>query len=186
MLPPKASRITAPERRVVLGLDPSVAAYGWAIVELGAGTPRVVAAGCIATSFDAERDDYVFEQDGDRIDELARALLQIIEHARTVGRVTVAFEAMGGSQSSRALKMLSFAFAITRSVCVATRAQSVGLRAAEVKLVMTGDRDAEKHVVAGAVEKAIGWTSSAKSKVVREAETDAVAVALVGARKVVR
>ena len=185
MLPPKASRITAPERRVVLGLDRAWLRTGWAIVELGR---RHAARGRGRMHRDELR----------RRARRLRLRAGRRSHRRASARSsrsssTRAPWAASPSRSRRwrlAVRARSRCSARSRSrsrsVCVATRAQSRPARAAEVKLVMTGDRDAEKHVVAG---RSKGHRLDLEREVegrARGGETDAVAVALVGARKVVR
>lgn len=184
MLPAAKKRAAPARRRVVLGLDPSICAYGWSILAIGDPGQRdtVIAAGCIATAVD-DADAYVFEQDGERIDDLTRALLQILHAASLHGDVWICFEVPGGSKSSRAAKMLAYAYAMTRAVIVARSAPSVPLPARVVKLELTGDPEAEKPTVADCVEKAIGWRPKASTKVESEAQSDATAVAIVGRRR---
>lgn len=170
---------TAPS--VILGLDPSIAAYGWAFVRIGAPL-SVVAAGCVRTAVDDE-DAYVFEKDGQRIDDLARAIGSVIDTGRTYGRLVVAFEVPGGSKSLQAARFMAMSYTLTRTLIVARALPSIPLRAAEVKVELTGDREAEKPVVARCIEKAIGWRSTAATTIDGEAESDAVAIAITGARR---
>lgn len=168
----------------IIGLDPSVRAYGWALLRLD-HMPHVLDAGCILT----ERDEdaaYRFEDDGARIDAIAQTLLRVFARAMQLGPLCVAMEAPAGSQSATSAKMLGFAYAITRTLCIARNVRPIAIRAAEVKLAIAGDKDAEKLRVAEGVERVTGWTSSAKSPAEREAEADAVAVALAGARRAAR
>lgn len=183
MLPPR--RVARPiEARTIIGLDPSVSAYGWAVLRVLEGAaPTVEAAGCIRTpAYDEHSGLYVFEHDGSRIDTIATAVMNVLDHGRRIGGLTVALEAPVGAQSAGAAKMLAFAYATTRAVCAAQRLRPIALRAAEVKHAMTGDSDAEKRQVAAGVARLIGWRSSADTRPEAEAETDAVAVALTALR----
>lgn len=164
---------------LVLGLDPSLTAYGWAVVALEK-RPRVVAAGCVRTKPDTKsRHTYQADLDGARVDELATGLLEVLD-AHEVA--LVASEAPAGSQHAQAAKALGLAYGLTRAILVARGRHVLTVQAHEVKKAIGGSKSASKGEVAAGVEQLTGWTSTAKAAPAREGEADAVAVALTALR----
>jgi len=171
---------------IVIGLDPSLAAYGWAVLDVTAPRPRVLDAGCVITKKTADLRGYVFEDDAERVERIARELFRVIDGAVTRGSVQIVHEAPGGSKSSAAMKALSFAFSVTRIVCYARGIRPLGVTAGDVKRTLCGVADAEKDRVADAVAARTGWRSKATTQPEVEAESDAVAVAITGAGRAPR
>ncbi len=99
---------------VLLALDPSFAAYGWAVLELGTA-PRLIAAGVIETKPTPKnkRTGSACEDDARRVRFLRRELGRLFDAHRPV---VVAAEAASGSKSAIGAKALGIAQAITACV----------------------------------------------------------------------
>lgn len=172
--------IAAPVIKVptILGLDPSLTAYGFALVTLEE-QPRVLVAGCVRTKPDnASKHVYQADRDGARIDELARGLLDVLARKPSL----VACEAPAGSQHANAAKALGMSYGLTRALLVAVDVSVITVQAHEVKVTIGGGKGASKDDVARGVTRITGWTSDAKNAPAREGEADAVGVALTAMR----
>lgn len=184
---PQRPLVVAPAPRthapLVLGLDGSLTAYGWGLVALEE-SPRVVAAGCIATKPDGKsRHRYQADADGERVDEIARGILAAIDRALALTRsLVVVIEAPAGAQHAAAAKALGLAYGVSRTVCVARGLTPITVQAHEVKKEIGGSMGASKDEVASGVLRLVRWTSTASTKPAREAEHDAVGIALTGAK----
>lgn len=196
MLPPlRSSQIEMPIARierpvsagphapVIVGLDGSLTAYGGGILTLE-DVPRVVEATCIATKPDAKSThQYQADRDGARVDEIAEGVLALLDRALALTRsVIVVIEAPAGAQHANAAKALGLAYGVSRTVCVARRLVPITVQAHEVKREVGGSMGASKDDVAAGVLRLTGWTSTAKTKPAREAEHDAIGIALTGAK----
>lgn len=162
---------------LVLGLDPSLTCYGWAVLSLDR---RVIAAGCLRTKPDTKsRHTYQADKDGVRLDALARGLLDVL---RTHDVALIACEAPAGAQSATAAKALGQSYGVTRAILVALERHALTIQAHEVKRAIGGSDGATKEEVAAGVEQLTAWRSSASSQPAREGEADAAAVALTAMR----
>lgn len=159
---------------IVLGLDPSLTAYGWAIVDRDAKPAKVLEAGCISTK--PARGSKI-RSDSRRLAIIASGVLAAIDRSRKPASrvVRVVSEAPTGGKAAKALGQT---FGLTVAACEAAGVAATFVTPRAVKVASTGIPDAGKDTVAAGVEKAIGWRSSARTAPQREAETDAVAVAL--------
>lgn len=171
---------------IVIGLDPSLTAFGWAVVSAET-PPRVLAAGCVQTKPDTRsRHLYQADQDGARVDAIAVALLRVLRDAQMHGQSTpailVAIEAPAGAQHAAAAKALGLSYGVARAVCAAECLTPITVQAHEVKLAVGGSKGASKDDVAAGVLAATGWSSTARTGPAREGEADAVGVALTALR----
>ncbi len=177
---PSAHALATPRRRIFVGIDGSLCAYGGAILELVAHRPTVLRAGCILTSA-PDDDRYRADKDGERLDAIAAWVLALLDAACALSSdVTAIIEAPGGSKSSRAIQALGQAYGVSRTACAAKRIARRTVPAGAVKLLLTGDRNADKRFLRKPVLALTGWSSAAATKEEVEAETDAVGVALTG------
>lgn len=164
---------------LILGLDPSLTAYGWAVVRIDNGL--VLNAGCIRTQPAArgKRHAYVGGDDTRRVRVITRELARVVQ--RHTPRA-IAYETNGGAQSARAARALGIACGITGALieCAAELLEigviEVPVTAREAKSA-TGDAGASKSAV-------VEWASSrapdqmwGEPVPVREAIADAIAVA---------
>lgn len=182
----EAPALVAKQRApIVVGLDGSLTAYGWGLLSLEE-TPRVIDAGCVLTKPDTKSThQYQADRDGARCDEIAEGILAVLDRAISLTRtsgVVVVIEAPAGAQHANAAKALGLAYGISRAVCVARRLTPITVQAHEVKRTAGGSMGASKDDVAKGVLRVTGWTSPAKTKPAREAEHDAIGVALTGAQ----
>lgn len=168
---------------IVLGLDPSLTAYGWAVVDRGAG--KVLASSCVRTEKDARKSHmYAADQDAQRIVELAHGLDVALREAdlalrsENSGALRIVCEAPAGAQHATSAKALGQSLGVTLGVLVARGHGVRFVQAHEVKKRIGGSMAASKADVAAGVSRALRWQSGAKTKVEREAEHDAAAVAL--------
>ena len=171
---------------IILGLDPSLACYGWALVvvsDTAEGAPHVIGAGCIRTAPDArKRHLYQADQDAERLIALARGIASAMRGETSAGSFATAAhvvcEAPAGSQHARAAAALGQAFGVTLGVAGVLGRGLRFVQAHEAKAAIGGSKGASKGEVAAGVERLTGWRSTAKTRPAREAEADAVAVAL--------
>jgi crossover junction endodeoxyribonuclease RuvC len=155
-----------------LSLDPSLTCFGWAAWLDGAP----YAAGCIRVPLERVRGAKTAASSR-RLAGIARALYDLVaqhEPARVVA------ECPTGGRNAGTAKALAQSFATTVTVCEVLGVPLTFVTPRAVKLAVTGLPDAEKSDVARGVEQRLGWRSTARTKAAREAETDAVAVGLVG------
>jgi Holliday junction resolvasome RuvABC endonuclease subunit len=172
------------EVTLIFGIDGSLAAYGWGVINPGEllASPRV---GCIITKPDAKSaHQYAADKDGVRVDAIARALLDELKLARALAdhRLLVAIEAPAGSQHANGAKALGLAYGISRTACMALGIVPITLQAHEVKRAVGGSDAATKADVADGVYRLTGWRSTGSSNAVREGESDALANALTAMR----
>lgn len=161
---------------IVLGLDPSLTAYGWAALLVEGGSARVIAAGCIRAKLPA-RAKHGPRTAGSaaRLAALARELLEVM--GRHPGARIVAELPMGGRNAATA-KALGQSFALTVTCAEVSGSPAAFVTPLAAKRAATGRTDADKHEVAEGVATITGWRSTATAQPAREAEADAVAVAL--------
>ena len=151
-----------------LALDPSLRAYGWAIIR----DEKLIDCGCILTSPSND------EQDDIAITTLARELSNIV--AEYVPDMVI-FENPVGSKSSRANTALAYAKAVTLSVCTTYEFPYKLVTAKQVKKKLTKDSCGSKDSVKLEVSKKFknfetltkGWTEKKLF-----AASDAIAVYL--------
>lgn len=168
---------------IVVGLDGSLTAFGWGLLALEEA-PRVIEAGCVLTKPNGKsRHRYQADADGERVDEIARGILAAIDRALALTRsLVVVIEAPAGAQHAASAKALGLAYGVSRTVCVARDLTPITVQAHEVKKEIGGSMGASKDDVAAGVLRLARWTSEASTKPAREAEHDAVGIALTGAR----
>lgn len=181
--PPRPTIVKVPHAPIVVGLDGSLTAYGWALLALEAPL-RPIAAGCITTRPDGKsKHRYQADQDGARVDEIATGLLVVLDRALGMTRsIVVVIEAPAGAQHANAAKALGLSYGISRTVCVARGIIPITVQAHEVKREVGGSMGASKDDVAAGVLRVLGWASTASTKPAREAESDAMGIAITGAR----
>lgn len=163
---------------LVVGLDPSLTAFGWAVVE--ASTKLVVSAGCICTKPDPKGAHlYQADKDGARVDSIASALIGLLRDVVGNGApYVVAVEAPAGAQHASTAKALGLSYGIARTLCAAFDKNPITVQAHEVKQRVGGARLASKDDVKAGVLRICEWSSIASTAPAREGETDAVGVAL--------
>lgn len=167
-------------RCIVVGLDGSLRAYGWAILDATERPPVVLAEGCIVTA-PTGSDDYLAERHGGDLDVVTLGVLAALEQARALSNDVTAFiEAPTGTKDPASAYALWGAFGLSRAVCVAQRVPRTTVQQRAMKVEIARDPDAEKPAIATAVQARIGWTSKLATQKEREAATDAVGNALTG------
>lgn len=160
---------TAVEMKRILSLDPSLRAYGWAIIE-----EDILACGCIET--ESFKDELTSLSDNKRIDILANELKRIIE---TWKPELIIFENPVGSKSSRANQALAYAKAITIGAAIFSGIAYEPIRAKSVKKALTGNSDADKETILELVTKmypSFATLTTKWSKARKLAASDAAAV----------
>lgn len=150
---------------MILGIDGSLTATGYAMWS-GALLTQLHAEGCVRTKPNkrARRTD----DDGRRIDEIARALAPNIERADLV-----AIEALGGVGRAGTAKALALVYGCTRTLCWVHGKPVVMIGQAAAKKA-AGSPRSKAAMVAWA--EAWGGPIVARSKVEREAIADARAL----------
>lgn len=168
----------------IMGLDPSIAAFGWCVLELEPA--RVVTLGTVRTAKGtAGRHVYRADDDGIRIDTIAGVL---VREARAHGVRLIAAEAPAGAQSAVAAKAMGQAYALARTVGVALGIRVITVQAHEPRTLLCGSKLASKADVEAALRELYpeaGPMLEAGRRVaapVREGAFDALAVAHAAAR----
>lgn len=119
---------------MILTLDPSLRAFGWAIVSAN----KIIACGCIKTAKSSKR---VTDSDTDRLEFISKELAdQILKYNPT----KIVFEHAAGSKSSRANQALAFVKGLVIGLAVAYNIPFQTVTAKEVKKGLTSNRNAEK------------------------------------------
>ena len=125
------------------------------------------------------------EDDGERIDKIARELISVINLAKNdLGPgepLRVACEAPSGSQDARAAKALGMAYAVVRSVFYACGTEFEVITARDAKKALVGVPDASKDEVVARATDLYGVAvthvgKKKRTKVEREAISDALAI----------
>lgn len=163
---------------LILGLDPSLTAYGWAVLRVDDGA--VVDAGCIRTQpAKGKQHAYVGDDDTLRVRVITRELARVVQ--RHTPRA-IAYETSGGAQSARAARALGIACGITGAL-VECAAELLEIGIVEVPVTA---REAKSATGSTSASKAdvVEWASSrAPDQMwgapvpVREAIADSIAVA---------
>jgi Holliday junction resolvasome RuvABC endonuclease subunit len=164
---------------ILIGIDGSLTATGLVAIDLTGGGERVAWSECVRTKPDkSSRHLYQADEDGERVDAIARALLRLLEIS---GRAPlVACEAPAGSQHALSAKALGLVYGAVRGVLVCRGIAPIMVQAFEAKRVGGGSPQAAKAVVERAMrERFPSAFDTARSKPENEAIADAFAVACV-------
>lgn len=160
---------------MIFAMDPSMTAFGWAALGRD-GRPDGM--GCVRTEKGtAGRHVYVADDDGLRVDTIARVL---VEEIRTRPWIRViATEAPAGAQHAASAKALGLSYGCVRAIGVALELRVVTVQAHEPRTMLCQSKNASKADVEAALRKLYPETRSwlFKSKAVREGAYDALAVA---------
>lgn len=156
----------------ILCCDPSLTAFGWAVVR----NDKVLTSGCIKTSPRHKKlhirkgDD-----DCDRIDNIAKALLTVI---RTYNITYIVAEQPHGSQSSNAMKMVGIVLGILVAI---SNALDIGLEwynESDSKLNALNKTEATKSEMVDVMKSLYSnWYREERgTKAINEAVADALAI----------
>jgi Holliday junction resolvasome RuvABC endonuclease subunit len=164
----------------ILALDPSLTATGLAVLRLsledGEWAWRVAHVECVRTEPDARsRHLYQADQDGQRVDKIATAILAAIDRHRPSLAAT---EAPAGSQHAISAKAFGLAYGCVRAACVSRRLPVLTVQAHEARIAATGTKSASKDNVGAAMAMRFCFDIQG-TKVAREAIGDALAVGAV-------
>ncbi len=160
----------------LLAIDPSLTATGLVLLD---DDLSVVSAICVRTRpADKGRRLYQADADGERVDEIARALDRAI--ARATRPLVVACEAPAGAQHAASAKALGLVYGCVRGVLAAHGLTPLMCQAFDAKKAAAGSRSASKLDVEAAMrQRWPGAFASGIAKPVAEAIADALAVACV-------
>ncbi|MBI2985024.1 MAG: crossover junction endodeoxyribonuclease RuvC [Candidatus Kerfeldbacteria bacterium] len=134
MLP--TSTATRSSRRRVLGIDPGLARFGWAVLEDSA-PPKMVAADCLLTA--------AGQPEAHRLGQLFRALSAIIRRFRPQ---VMAVEELYVTKNISTVVAVGQARGVALAVAAMTRTPVVGFSPTAVKQAVTGYGRADKRQVA--------------------------------------
>ena len=170
---------------IVIGVDQSLVATGITSLRAGDGVAGIERARCVRTAPDKKsKHIYKADDDGMRVDEIARALIEEIRFARMsyATHIFIACEAPAGAQSATAAKALGLAYGVVRGVCAAHEMTPIVIQAHHAKKVLAGSASASKDEMVAAAKGRWGdsalWTETKLTKPAVEAIADAGAVAL--------
>lgn len=122
----------------VLCLDPSLRAYGWAIIS----KDDIIDGGCILTSAD--------NSDSISLEAISKELKRIIQKHKPT---TIIFEIAAGSKSARANQALAYVRGLTISACIFSDIPYEIIRAKQIKTLLTGDAHASKEQILDEIRK---------------------------------
>jgi Holliday junction resolvasome RuvABC endonuclease subunit len=160
---------------VILALDPSFTAWGWAVVEVNGDDDRLVDCGTIRTKKGEKKLGLrVADDDLRRCQEIFTELERIWKKYDPAGIVT---EVSGGAQSARASRTIGMTEGILASFIMAKGAPAEFYTALEAKMAATRKRKASKVDVQVAMRARFGDRLVPRApKPCREAVCDALAV----------
>lgn len=128
----------------VLCLDPSLRAFGWAIIEDG----EFLSGGCIETK--PIKGSKVSDSDTDALFFISKTLKEILTKTKCD---KIVFENSAGSKSSRANQSLAYVKGLVISICVFYGTEHETIKAKSVKKKLTLDNNATKDAVLDEVKK---------------------------------
>jgi Holliday junction resolvasome RuvABC endonuclease subunit len=161
---------------ILLSIDGSLTATGFAVVQLGpdAHDEHVLDTSVVRTKPDQKsRHLYQADQDGERVDAIARELLDLLRRYQVQA---VACEAPAGSQHAGAAKALALVYGAIRGVLVAQGISPIMVQAHHAKKAAAGTVGASKDEVLHAMRARFSLALKGP-KADREARADALAVA---------
>jgi Holliday junction resolvasome RuvABC endonuclease subunit len=184
---------------IYIGVDQSLAATGIAVVTKrrtheGVSIEMALYTECVLTEAIPDKlrkklDVSKAEDDGERIDKIAREIACVINMARNdrgPGEyIRVACEAPSGSQDARAAKALGMAYAIVRTMFFACGVEFDVIAARDAKKALVGVPDASKDEVAvratdlygeAVTHHVVCGKKKKRTKIEREAISDALAI----------
>jgi crossover junction endodeoxyribonuclease RuvC len=157
---------------IILGVDPGLAALGWAVVERKGQRVSLVAHGCLTTA-PADGSDL------DRVGMLARDLGALIVGAHPAAVATEAWCHYGQSATTQA-HALGLVLGMVRAVCVGAGVRHVeGERAQGWRTALGLSRSASKAACQERVRAVLGLDKVIKP----QHASDAAAVAIVAAKR---
>lgn len=173
---------------LVMGLDGSMTAFGWGVLELGEAPDLDVPVdiGCIRTEKESgPRHVYMADDDGRRLDEIVDGLLVPIRAHRPKLFV---IEAPAGAQHAASAKALGLSYGLSRTLARVLGVPVITVQAEEPRRLLLGKRNASKLEIEQwcltrwpACERMLRPRAS---KPEREGAFDALSVAVTGARSV--
>ena len=174
---------------IVLGLDGSMTAFGWAALRLGESheLDEPVGLGCVRTSKEAAaRHVYMADDDGRRLDEIADVLIAAVQLYEP--RLIV-IEAPAGAQHANSAKALGLSYGLSRTLARCFDVPCITVQAEEPRRVLVGRRNASKTEMEdwclSRWPTSLGLLRPKASKPEREGAFDALTVAATGARSAV-
>jgi crossover junction endodeoxyribonuclease RuvC len=162
--------LPAMNNNLVLGLDPGIARFGWAIVTAGAN-PRFVTAGCFITPSTMP--------EGERLAELAAKLRELMIEQQP-GRVVM--EQLFFSSNVSTALTVGQARGVAMLAAAEARLPVIEFSPTQIKLAVTGNGRADK----GQVEQMVMRLLGLEKKPRYDDTTDALALAWCGAQSILR
>lgn len=162
----------------VLTNDPSVTAWGWAVVQLAGGRSRILDSGCIKTESEHKKRRIRKSDDTTRrLDIISKVLVEVNEKH---GIDWVLSEAPHGSQSSSAAMMIGAVAGIASMYSTALGLPIEWYSEGDCKKHLSGKRSLTKEDTINLIAEIYGekWKTGIKYK--DEAVADALAVFHVG------
>jgi crossover junction endodeoxyribonuclease RuvC len=129
-------------KRKILALDPSLRAFGWAVVEVTKKGKTLKGCGCIQT--DTIKASLKTDSDTARLATIASVLQEVILKYKPE---LIVFENPVGSKSSRANQALSFVKGLVISAAIFSKLPYYTIRAKTAKKGTTGETNADKGQV---------------------------------------
>lgn len=177
---------------IVLGLEPSLTAYGWSIVDVSTSPSKVLAVGCVRTKPMPKKKRHLYQTDQDaiRLNTIAATLAKLVvglppeslgffeKKPESLRIDHIVCEAPAGAQHATTAKALGQTLGLTIGVCAALGRHIRFVQAHEIKMKIGGALHATKEEVARGVLAITGWKSQAGDEDSRDGESDATGAAL--------
>lgn len=165
--------------RIWIGLDPSIAAFGWAAMrQFQGGQPDVIDLGTWSTKKDQKAG--ALEDVARRVDAIAGQLLKLIDDHHPREAFVESLVLGGPRKGMLATSVLGRVRGVVEGVCKARGIRLAEVRPDVLKLAVTGHRDASKEQVARVLSRFYPYPK------VLDADTnatDALSAAHVGAHR---
>ena len=177
-LPEKKEEINPIKDFIVLANDPSICAWGWAVLN---GKGEILETGCIKTAGGGKKmrirkgDDTIR-----RISEIGERLKQVIEKWNVSYLIS---ELPHGSQNASAAVMQGSVSGIAQTISVFTGIGIEWYSEGDSKKCLLGKISAEKVETINAISKIYGDTWGTKTKYINEAVADALSIHYVASKQ---
>jgi Holliday junction resolvasome RuvABC endonuclease subunit len=158
----------------VLTNDPSITAWGWAVVEFKNAIPSVLDSGCIKTSSEATKRRIRKSDDRVRRFEIISRELQNIH--KEYNLAWVLSELPHGSQSASAAVMIGATAGILTAFGVCNELPIEWFSEGDAKKHLLGKRNAAKLEIINAIKNVYGESWYTDTKYIDEAVADALAI----------
>lgn len=163
---------------VLIGVDPGMANFGWAVVALGPGTMRVLSLDIVRTEKSQKKRNVLASDDNvRRLREVSKTVWALASNHNVSG---FCLESMSFPRSASAAAKMAMTWGVVCAVAEALQIPIFQASPQQIKLKLCGQKDASKDDVEAAVKKAFPEASKLLKapRSVQNHAWDAVAAAM--------